>query len=72
MGNLSKYARPYREHDSKQTSLRTPAAPQRRATMGGDRPRFANSGVISQALRGSRSFPEIERLIADALSMLGW
>jgi hypothetical protein len=29
-------------------------------------------GVISQALRGSQAIPEVERLIADALSMLGW
>ena len=73
MGDLSKYARPYREPDSKLT------APQIRPRRRSGVPRWAVialgllvGGVISQALRGSRSLPEVERLIADALSMLAW
>ena len=73
MGDLSKYARPHREHDSKQT--RPQKRPRRRSGV----PRWAVialgllvGGVISQALRSSRSLPEVEHLIADALSMLGW
>jgi hypothetical protein len=73
MGDLSKYARPHREPDSKQIT------PQKRPRRRSGVPQWAVialgllvGGVISQALRGSWSIPEVERLIADELSMLGW